>query len=100
MLTEENLRIENARLCPAEIVDQLLATLFDGAELHADETRKHFYDVMANGRLFFIYISPVSGRITLIATWAKAVASCSSGLLGRLSLWRWITVHTGIGAYT
>jgi hypothetical protein len=100
MLTKETLRIENARLYPAELVDQLLAALSSGAELRPDDSRTNFYDVEANGRTFFIYISPVGGRITLIASWTKPLAASLSKSFGHFSLWRWIAVHAGIRAYT
>ena len=100
MLPKENTWIENARLYPPAMVDRLLTALSNGAELHADETRKNFYDLDANGCTYFIYVSPVSGSITLIATWAKKLAPSVSKSDAPASWWRWITAHTKIGAYT
>ena len=71
MLAKEKVRIENARLYPAAIVDQIQTALSNGAELHADESRKNFYDLDFKGRTYFIYVSPVSGSVTLIATWPQ-----------------------------
>lgn len=71
MLSRERLRIENARLYSSAIVDQLRAALSNCAELHADESRKNFYDLYTGDRTYFIYISPVSGTVTLIATWVR-----------------------------
>ena len=71
MLAKEKIRIENARLYPAAVVDQIQTALLNGAELHADDSRRNFYDLDFEGRTYFIYVSPVSGSVTLIATWAQ-----------------------------
>jgi hypothetical protein len=71
MLSRENIRIENARLYPSAIVDQLRIVLLNGVELHPDESRRYFYELCTGLRTYFIYISPASGNITLIATWAQ-----------------------------
>jgi hypothetical protein len=70
MISRGTIRIENARLYPAATVDQLRTALSNGAVLKPDETRRNFYDLQTEGRTFFIYVSPASGSITLIATWA------------------------------
>jgi len=71
MLSRENIRIENTRLYPSAIVDQLRIALSNGAELHADESRRDFYELCTGLRTYFIYISSASGNITLIATWTQ-----------------------------
>jgi hypothetical protein len=71
MLSREDIRIENARLYPSAIVDQLRIALSNGAELHADESRRDFYELCTGLRTYFIYVSPASGNITLIATWTQ-----------------------------
>jgi hypothetical protein len=74
MLSRENIRIENARLYPSVIVDQLRIALSNGAALHADESRRDFYELCTGLHTYFIYVSPASGNITLIATWAQKYA--------------------------
>jgi hypothetical protein len=71
MFSRENIRIENARLYPSEVVDRLRTALSNGSELHVDESRMNFYDLNTEGHTYFMYISPASGSVTLIATWAK-----------------------------
>jgi hypothetical protein len=100
MLARENIRIENARLYPSEIVDQLLKALSNGTQLYEDESRKHFYDVDADGRTYFIYVSPANASITLIATWAKKRKSSVWISAAHDPWWRWITAHAKIGSYT
>jgi hypothetical protein len=69
MLSLEKILIENARHYPKEIVDQLRTALSNGASLNADESRKNLYYVDAQDHTYFIYVSPASGNITLIAAW-------------------------------
>lgn len=71
MVSRENIRIENTRLYPSVIVDQLRIALLNGAELRADESRMDFYELCTGLRTYFIYVSPASGNITLIATWTQ-----------------------------
>jgi hypothetical protein len=93
MFTRENIRIENARLYPAEAADQLYTALSSGAELHAYESRMNFYDLNSEGRTYFIYISPVSGSVTLIATWAQKHISANAKSDGHPTWWQRIAGH-------
>lgn len=93
MLSREKIRIENARLYPAEIVDELRTALSKGTKLQADGARKHFYDVDYAGRTFFIHISPASGSVTLIATWVRERSSADVKQDGQSPWWRRITAH-------
>src|ERR1700680_4487890 len=93
MSPKENIRIENARLYPSAIVDQLRTALSKGAELHADKSRMNFYDLDIKGRTYFIYISPASGSVTLIATWAQKCQSADAKSGGQAPWWRRITAH-------
>ena len=81
-------------------MDQLLVEMSNGTQLHADESRMHFYDLEADGRKYFIYVSPVNASVTLIATWAKKRQSSVSKTAARDPWWRWITAHTKIRSYT
>lgn len=93
MLSQEKVRIENARLYPAAIVDDLRTALSKGAKLQANGDRKHFYDVDFEGRTFFIHISPANGSVTLIATWARERSSADVKQDGQGPWWRRITAH-------
>jgi hypothetical protein len=59
-------------------MNQLRTALANGTELHADESRVNFYDLNSEDRTYFIYISPVSGSVTLIATWARKYPSADA----------------------
>ena len=93
MFTRANIRIDNARLYPAEVVDRLYTALSRGAELHAYESRTNFYDLNSAGRTYFIYISPVSGSVTLIGTWAQRHVSAKPKSDGHSTWWQRITEH-------
>jgi hypothetical protein len=93
MLSRENVRIENARLYPSAIVDQLRVALLNGAELHGDETRKNFYELHTGLRTYFIFVSPASGNVTLIATWAHKRPPVNTRSDGQAPWWRRIAAH-------
>jgi hypothetical protein len=77
MLSLEKIQIENARHYPKQIVDQLRTALSNGASLNADQSRKHLYYLDAQDHTYFIYVSPASGNITLIAAWRAKRASAN-----------------------
>jgi hypothetical protein len=61
--------IDNIHKYPQSIVDRLSTLLTHGALGDADPRRKGFYDVTDGDRTFFIHISPVSGKVFLLASW-------------------------------
>jgi hypothetical protein len=93
MVLKNTIRIENPRLYPGGIEDQLQAALTGGANLQASELRINLYDVATETRTYFIYISPVSGDVTLIATWAQKRPSAGADPNEQGPLWRRITAH-------
>lgn len=62
--------IDNLRNYPEHLVTRLCALLRDGAAARPDPGRKGFYDVADGERVFFIHVSPVSGKVWLLASWA------------------------------
>ena len=93
MFSRTNIRIENARLYPSEVVDRLYAALSRGAELGADQSRTNFYTVNSEGRTYFIYISPANEKVTLIAKWAQKRASADGESEGHSRWWQRIAEH-------
>ena len=93
MFSREEIRIENARHYPRETVEQLRTALPHGAVLRADESRMNFYDLDTEGRTFFIYVSPATGNVTLIATWDKNYSSTDTESDGQAPWWRRFTAH-------
>ena len=72
-----NLTIENLGNCPAETIEELYALLAAGAQCHADPHRQNFYEVENGSRAFFIHLSPVSGKVLLLASWRSDTAASS-----------------------
>jgi hypothetical protein len=70
----EQLRINNLRNYPTEIVDQLRELLTSGVAACPDPHRENFYDVGNADRIFFIYTSPISDRVMLLATWLRILS--------------------------
>lgn len=64
-----NVTIENPRRHASESVERLRGLLAEGTKATADPKRQGFYDLEDDGRVFYIYVSPVSGRVVLLATW-------------------------------
>jgi hypothetical protein len=62
--------IDNLRKYPEQLVSRLGALLREGVVARPDPRRKGFYDVAGNDRVFFIHVSPVSGKVWLLASWA------------------------------
>ncbi len=78
-----NPTIENLRNYPAELVDKLGALLAAGVQAHADPRRKNFYDVENGSRVFFIHVSPISGKVMLLATWFEDSLAATAQENGR-----------------
>ncbi len=75
-----NAEIDNPRGYPVEQVNQLRSLLAGGPDLnqatiYADPSRSGFYDLETRDRVFYIHVSPISGKIFLLATWATEAAS-------------------------
>jgi len=64
--------IENPRNYPAAIVEELREWLIQGVSAHPDPERENFYDVQIQNRVFFIYVSPSSSNVTLLAVWLRS----------------------------
>jgi hypothetical protein len=61
--------IDNIHNYPQNVLERLAMLLTDGAIAEEDARRKGFYDVTDGDRVFFIHISPVSGKVFLLASW-------------------------------
>jgi hypothetical protein len=79
-LVEREIQIEDLRKHPAEAVNVLRDLLMNGAELLPDEKRAGFYELHHASTVYYIHISPVTGKILLLATWpVEAAAAASDG---------------------
>lgn len=64
--------VDNLRNYSPEIIKELEELLLSGGSSVPDPKRKYFYDLQDDRRTFFIYVSPTTGRVTLLATWLHA----------------------------
>ena len=70
--------VDNARNYPPEMIKELEQLLLAGGSASPDPRRKHFYDLENRDRTFFIHISPITGRVVLLAVWLRP--SCAVDL--------------------
>jgi hypothetical protein len=66
---EQQLTIENPLKYSDAVVDQLKNALREGVSSRQDPLRTNFYDLQHTDRAFFIYLSPLTGNVTLLAVW-------------------------------
>jgi hypothetical protein len=62
-------RIEDPRGHSPEIVQRLRRALASGAPAVPEARRPGFFEVHADEHVFYIHVSPLTQRITLLATW-------------------------------
>jgi hypothetical protein len=61
--------IEDLRGHTAETVAELRETLSDCATMIPDPKRAGFYEVQSVAATYYVHVSPLSGKILLLATW-------------------------------
>ncbi len=67
-----NLTIKSLRTRPTEMVEELRSLLAEGAEARPDLSRRNFYELDGGDRVFYIFVSPATGKVTLLAVWDNA----------------------------
>ena len=72
---EREFEIEDVRRHPAETVNILHELLAAGAEMLPDPKRAGFYEINHESTVYYIHVSPVTGKIILLATWPVQGAS-------------------------
>jgi len=63
------LQIEDVRNHPVETVLMLRNLLAEGAVVRRDPKRSEFYEVESDSVVYYIHVSPVTGKVLLLATW-------------------------------
>ena len=66
--------IEDLRYHSAETVGELRRLLVSGAPLRADANRPNFFEIDSLDQIFYVHISPTSGKVWLLATWPLAAS--------------------------
>jgi hypothetical protein len=62
-------QIEDLRDHPSEVIDQLRNLLASCAPAIPDPKHPELYEIKSDTHVFYVHISPVSGKILLLATW-------------------------------
>ena len=63
--------IEDLRHHGPEAVEKLRRLLAYGAPAKPDPCRSDFFELEDGNKVFYIHISPVNGKVLLLATWLK-----------------------------
>jgi hypothetical protein len=67
--TERELQIEDLRNHSPEMVNTLRILMERGAGATPDPKRPDFFEVESESLVYYIHVSPTSGKILLLATW-------------------------------
>jgi hypothetical protein len=68
---DEELRIENPRNYPTEIVGELRSLLSSGRPVQQDPRRKDIYEIQGSGSTLYVYVSPLTQTVVLLARWSR-----------------------------
>lgn len=71
MKLENEIYIEDPRRHSPERVETLRQLLAGGARVEADPKRSDFFEVESGSDVYYIHISPITGKILLLAAWQK-----------------------------
>lgn len=65
-------KIEALRPYPSRTMDQLARLLAAGAPARPDPRRANFFELESDSEIFYVHISPASGRVLLIGVWQRS----------------------------
>jgi hypothetical protein len=68
-------QIEDLGNHPTETVAALRNLLAGGASTIADPKRRGFYEVESDSMVYYIHVSPATGKVLLLATWQNDAVS-------------------------
>jgi hypothetical protein len=68
-LTTES-KIEDPRGHSLETLRRLREAIASGAPATPDARRADFFEIQSDDQVFYIHVSPVTRKITLLATWS------------------------------
>jgi len=68
---KDGVRVEDPREYGAAAVVELRQLLEDGMSAQKDPRRKNFYELEGQNETFYVYVSPMSGSVVLLAKWNR-----------------------------
>jgi len=69
MALDRDLEIQDLRNHPAQTVNILRDLLLRGVKATPDPKRADFYELEHASTVYYIHVSPLTGKIMLLATW-------------------------------
>jgi hypothetical protein len=78
---KNKLTIKNLRNHSPETVEELRSLLHRGAAACPDPRRKNFYELESGSRVFYIHVSPTTGKVMLLAVWDNGLHQAAVNLL-------------------
>jgi hypothetical protein len=69
MRWERGMQIEDLRDHPRELIAELSDLLASGAPAIPDPKHPELYEMKSDAQVFYVHISPVTGKVLLVATW-------------------------------
>jgi len=76
--TASEVEIQDLRNHPEAVVLSLREVLCGGATLIPDPKRRGIYEVHSNTRVYYIYVTPGSGELQLLAIWPNVAEHTAS----------------------
>lgn len=74
----QGVKVQNPRAYEAGAIQRLQYLLEVGCRAEHDPGRKNFYTIEDTADTYYIYISPVSGNVVLLAKWLHQSQECFS----------------------
>jgi len=68
--------VENPRKYAPEAVKQLQHLLETGIPAQCDPQRKNLYEIDASNETYYVYMSPITGAVVLLAKWIRNSEEC------------------------
>lgn len=68
--------IENPREYASGEVEDLRHLLLSGGRPERDPRRNHFYNLKGKNSAYYIHISPITGKVMLLAKWSRQTSDC------------------------
>jgi hypothetical protein len=74
MSLSRELQIEDPRNHAADVVRSLRNLLESGVTGRPDPKRPDFYEIVHESRVYYVHVSPITGKVLLLATWPKTAS--------------------------
>lgn len=73
---KQGAHVENPRNYERGAVEEIRRLLEGGSPAERDPQRKNFYEIDSLNETYYIYVSPISGTVVLLAKWVRKSEEC------------------------